>query len=324
MPPAEARAILVSLAVGVALLVLKFAAYFVTGSTAIFADALEGIVNVTASGFALYALSQAHRPADHEHPYGHGKIEFFSAGLEGGMILLAAALSAAKGVDTLVRMLLHGHPAPPGHLAVGLGLMGVAAAANAAVGLNLIRQGRRRRSLVLEADGWHLVSDVVTSGVAVGTLIAVHFTGAAWVDPVAALAVSGYIAWTGVGLIRRSAAGLMDEQDAADTATIVGILGAHCGNGGKHPQICGYHKIRHRHSGRYHWVDFHLLVPGSWDIETGHRVASAIEWEIECALGEGNATAHVEPCPEADCGNCPTDPPVAPPVPPGRAATADV
>ena len=320
VPVVEARAILLSLGVGVALLGVKFAAYFVTGSTAIFADALEGIVNVTASGFALYALSQAHRPADHEHPYGHGKIEFFSAGLEGGMILLAGVVSAVKAIDAL----LHARHVPPGRLGVGLLLMGVATGANWAVGRYLIRRGRQLRSLVLEADGKHLVSDVITSAAAVAALLVVRATGAAWVDPVAALVVSAYIAWTGVGLIRRSAAGLMDEQDATDTATIANILGGHCGPAGRHPQICSYHKIRHRHSGRYHWVDFHLVVPGTWDIETGHRVASAIEYEIECALEEGNATAHIEPCPAAECGRCPTDPPVAPPVPAGAAATADV
>ena len=299
-----------------ALLGIKFAAYFATGSTAIFADALEAIVNVTASGFALYALHQAHRPADADHPYGHGKIEFFSAGVEGAMILVAAVVSAVKAVDALLL-----HPAVISHnrLGVGLGLMGVATAANAAVGWHLIRQGRRQRALVLEADGWHLISDVVTSGSAVAALLAVRATGAAWVDPVVALAVSAYIAWTGVGLIRTSAAGLMDEQDAADNTLIRGILDAHCGPDAAHPRVCSYHKLRHRHSGRYHWVDFHLVVPGTWDIDTGHRVASAIEYEIERAVHEGNATAHVEPCTAATTDpahRCPAGPPVAPPVPP--------
>jgi cation diffusion facilitator family transporter len=320
VPPAESRAILVSISVGVALLGVKFAAYFATGSPAIFADALEGVVNVTASSFALYALVMAHRPADVDHPYGHGKIEFFSAGAEGGMILLAAAVSTVKAVDALVRP----HLSHESHLGVGLGLMGVATAANAVVGAYLIRRGRSRRSLVLEADGWHLMSDVITSGVAIGALLLVRATGWGWADPVAAVVVSAYIAWAGVGLIRRSAAGLMDEQDARDTVVIRGILDAHCGPAGHHPQVCSYHKLRHRHSGRYHWVDFHLVVPGTWDIETGHRVASAIEWEIEQALEEGNATAHVEPCPEPECAGCPTDPPIAPPVPVGRGATADV
>ena len=320
VPAVESRAILISLGVGLALLLVKFAAYFVTGSTAIFADALEGIVNVIGSGFALYALVLAHRPADPEHPYGHGKIEFFSAGLEGGMILLAAAVSAAKAVETLLR---HGH-VRQAELGKGLLLLGIATAANAAVGLYLIANGRRRRSLVLEADGWHLMSDVVTSVAAIGALILVRYTGWTWADPVAAIGVSAYIAWAGIGLVRRSAEGLMDTQDVGDTALLRGILDAHVGRAGRQPQICSYHKLRHRHSGRFHWVDFHIVVPGHWDIETGHRVASAIEYEIELALEEGNATAHVEPCPTAECDRCPVDPPVAPPVPVGAAATADV
>ena len=320
VPPAEGRAILISVAVGGALLFVKFGAYFVTGSTAIFADALEGIVNVIGSGFALYALVLAHRPADPEHPYGHGKIEFFSAGLEGGMILLAAAVSAGKAVETLLR---HGK-LRQGELGEGLLLLGIATAANAVVGLYLIHSGRRRRSLVLEADGKHLMSDVVTSVAAIAALVVVRYTGWSAVDPVTAIVVSAYIAYAGIGLVRRSAEGLMDTQDAGDTAVICRILDGHVGRAGRHPQVCSYHKLRHRHSGRYHWVDFHLVVPGTWSIEAGHRVASAIEYEIEQALEEGNATAHVEPCPASECPTCPVDPPVAPPVPVGVGATLDV
>ncbi len=320
VPAAESRAILISLAVGIALLFVKFGAYLVTGSTAIFADALEGIVNVTGAGFALYALILAHRPADPEHPYGHGKIEFFSAGLEGGMILVAAAVSAAKAAEALFR---HGR-LEAGALGTGLTLMSLATAANLAVGVYLIAAGRQRRSITLEADGWHLISDVITSAAAILALLVVRYTGLAWIDPAIALVVSGYIAWTGVGLVRRSAEGLMDTQDVADTILIRGILDAHVGRTGRQPQVCSYHKLRHRHSGRFHWVDFHIVVPGTWDIDTGHRVASAIEYEIELALEEGNATAHVEPCPDDGCQRCPVDPPVAPPVPAGAATTAHV
>ena len=272
------------------------------------------------SGFALYALVLAHRPADPEHPYGHGKIEFFSAGLEGGMILLAAAVSAAKAVEVLWRH----EPLDQAGLGLGLVLLSVATAANAAVGGYLIAYGRRSRSLVLEADGWHLMTDVITSVAAIAALVVVRSTGRWWADPVTAIAVSAYIAYEGVKLVRRSAEGLMDAQDVGDTTLIRGILDAHVGPAGRHPQVCSYHKLRHRHSGRFHWVDFHLVVPGTWDIETGHRVASAIEFEIEQALHEGNATAHVEPCPADDCQRCPTEPPVAPPVPVGRGATTDV
>jgi cation diffusion facilitator family transporter len=300
LPRIEARAAVLSLGTGVLLLGIKFAAYFLTGSTAIFADALEGIVNVTAAAFAMYALVLAHRPADPEHPYGHGKIEFFSAGLEGGMILLAAIVGVIKAIDTLIRH----QTLAIDELSTGLLLMTTALISNALVGLYLIRIGRKQSSMTLEADGWHLLSDAITSAAALAALLLVWASGWAPADPLIAIAVSFYIALTGIRLMRRSAAGLMDEQDAADNAAICKILDAHMGPSGIEPHICSYHKLRHRHSGRYHWVDFHLELPGKIDIETGHHTASIIEGEIERALGEGDATAHIEPCKTSDCINC--------------------
>ena len=300
LPRIEAQAALLSLGTGVLLLGIKFTAYFLTSSNAIFADALEGIVNVTAAGFAVYALVLAHRPADPEHPYGHGKIEFFSAGLEGGMILLAAVVAVSKAIETLIR-----HQAlVVNELQTGLLLMTTALLCNALVGTYLVRTGRRQSSITLEADGWHLISDAVTSTAALIALLLVWASGWTPADPLIAIAVSFYIALTGIRLMRRSAAGLMDEQDAADNAAICKILDAHVGPSGIEPRICSYHKLRHRHSGRYHWVDFHLMLPGNLNIETGHHSASVIEGEIERALGEGDATAHIEPCKTAECGNC--------------------
>jgi cation diffusion facilitator family transporter len=302
LPRIEAQAAVLSLGTGAVLLFVKFTAYFLTGSTAIFADALEGVVNVTASGFAMYALVLAHRPADPEHPYGHGKIEFFSAGLEGGMILLAAVLAIAKAIETLVRR----QHLRISELGTGLLLITVALLANAMVGGYLVRTGKKQSSLTLEADGWHLLGDAVTSTAAVFALLLVRLCGWAPADPLIAIAVSLYIALTGIRLMRQSAAGLMDEQDASDNAAIRSVLDAHVGPTGKSPQICSYHKLRHRHSGRYHWVDFHMVLPGGLDIETGHHTASVLEGEIERALGEGDATAHVEPCKRPDCRNCGT------------------
>jgi cation diffusion facilitator family transporter len=300
LPRVEARAATLSLGVGILLLGIKFCAYFLTGSTAIFADALEGIVNVTASAFAMYALVLAHRPPDPEHPYGHGKIEFFSAGLEGGMILLASVAGVSKAIDSLLRH----QKLTAGELGPGLMLLSFALLTNALVGVYLIKAGRKQTSITLEADGWHLITDAVTSTAAVCALLIVWATHKAWADPAIAMLVSIYIAWTGIKLMRRSAAGLMDEQDATDDAMLRKILDSHLGPAGKEPCICSYHKLRHRHSGRYHWVDFHIMLPGNLDIETGHETASAIEYEIELALGEGNATAHIEPCKTDGCENC--------------------
>lgn len=300
VPKPEARAAGLSLGVGTALMGVKFAAYLLTGSSVIFADAMESIVNVLAAGFAVYALYYAHQPADDSHPYGHGKIEFVSAGFEGGMILLAALAGSAKAVDALI----HGTAPAAAKLEVALLLVAFALAVNGAMGWYLVRTGRRQNSLTLVADGKHLLTDAVTSVAAIVGIGMVRFTGTAWADPVAALAVSAYVATTGIGLVRHSLAGLLDRQDVADDELLRGILGAHIGPNGTEPRICGYHKLRHRHSGRYHWVEFHIQVPAGWNVARGHEAASAIEREIQGALGEGNATAHVEPCGDTTCGQC--------------------
>jgi cation diffusion facilitator family transporter len=300
VPSDESRAVLLSLVVGVTLLVVKFVAYFLTGSAAVFSDAMESIVNVAASSFALYSLVLAHAPPDENHPYGHGKVEFFSGGFEGGMILLAAVVATVKAVDDLLR----GTQLADARLEWGLVLMAATLPVNGLVGLYLVRTGRRKGSVTLVADGHHLMTDAITSVVALLALGVVRLTGWRYADPIGAMAVSVYIARTGLRLLRQAVGGLMDRQDVEDEALLRRILDGHLGPAGAEPRICGYHKLRHRHSGRYHWVDFHITVPADWDVARGHKVASAIEYEIEQALGEGNATAHVEPCEERDCSAC--------------------
>jgi cation diffusion facilitator family transporter len=309
VPADESRAVLLSLVVGVTLLVVKFVAYFLTGSAAVFSDAMESIVNVAASSFALYSLVLAHAPPDESHPYGHGKVEFFSGGFEGGMILLAAVVATVKAIDDLVR----GAQLAGARLDWGLVLMGATLPVNGLVGLFLVRTGRRKGSVTLVADGHHLMTDAITSVVALAALGVVRLTGWRYADPIGAMAVSVYIARTGLRLLRQAVGGLMDRQDVEDEALLRRILDGHLGPAGAEPRICGYHKLRHRHSGRYHWVDFHITVPADLDIARAHKVASAIEYEIEQALGEGNATAHVEPCEEPGCASCGA---------PGEAATA--
>ncbi len=297
----EARAAAISLGVGAALMLAKFAAFFLTGSAAIFSDALESIVNVAAAAFATYSLFLAHQPADADHPYGHGKIEFLSAGFEGGMVLLAAIVAAIQALIGLAR----GSPdLQSGRLVDGLLLIGCTVVVNAGLGAYLIRIGRRQQSLALEADGHHLISDVWSGVFALAGVGAVKLTGWRWLDPLAAIGVAAFISRTGISLIRRSAAGLMDEQDQNDARTLERLLDSHVGPNGTEPRICSYHKLRHRHSGRYHWVDFHLVLPAIWDIARGHEVATKIEDEIEQTLHEGNATSHIEPCNRPGCRHC--------------------
>jgi cation diffusion facilitator family transporter len=296
----ELRWAWVSLVVGAALLVIKFAAYFLTGSQAIFSDALENVTNIMTAGFAVYSIRLAHRPADMEHPYGHGKIEFFSAGLEGSMVLLAAALIAGKVVMSWLsheQLVVH-------RLDVGLALMSLALLVNGVLGLSLWLRGRKNKALTLEAGGIHLIVDALDSIAVLVAIAIVRLTGWLWVDSAGALAVAVYIAILGLRLLKRSTAGLMDEQDPNERRQLQVILESHIGPSAKEPRICSFHKLRFRHSGRNCWVDFHVMVPKWWNIEQGHRVASVIEHEIEVALGEANATAHVEPCENAGCAEC--------------------
>jgi cation diffusion facilitator family transporter len=241
-------------------------------------------------------LSVAHTPPDAEHPYGHGKAEFLSAGFEGGMIFLAAVVILGRTIDAL----LH-HTLEVEELNVGLALITAAMLANGGMGLFLIRLGRRRKSVTLEADGHHLLSDAITTVAALIALFFVKVFDWRLADPIAALLIAVYIGYMGVSLIRRSIQGLMDRQDIRDEQLLKSILDLHVGTGGKPPTICSYHKLRHRHSGRYHWVDLHILLPAENTVEEGHNIASAIEREIEGALGEGKATAHVEPCRTVEC-----------------------
>lgn len=299
IPRAERIAIGLSVGLGISLLAVKFTAYAMTQSAAIFSDAVESIVNVMASLVALWALSIAHTPPDEKHPYGHGKVEFISAAFEGGMIVLAALFIFVRTIDIALF-----HETQPQSLDLGLLLMILAMVLNGLAGLALVRVGRRQQSITLEADGQHLLADAVTSIAVVVSLAVVRFTGWAWADPLTAVGIAIYIAVAGIRMAQRSFAGLMDQQDVGDERQLHDILNAHTRPEGSEPRVCGYHKLRHRHSGRYHWVDFHLVVPRSLSVADGHRIASTIEYEIEQSLGPGNATAHIEPCEAKDCAAC--------------------
>ncbi len=196
----ERRAALLSLAVSVALMGVKFAAYFVTGSAAVFSDALESIVNVMASAIALYSIVLAHAPPDARHPYGHGKVEFLSAAFEGGMILLAALVITARAAEQFVR------GARVERIEAGIALTLGAMLVNGLVGWVVLRAGKRHGSIALEADGRHLLGDAVTTAAVVAALLVVRVTGWRWVDPLAALLVAFYIsalAWACCAARRR-------------------------------------------------------------------------------------------------------------------------
>jgi len=288
------RAGLVSLIVASVLLAAKYQAYRMTGSAAVLSDALESIVNVVAAVFALGGLVFAGRPADRNHPYGHGKIEFFSAAFEGGLIAFASVLVVYGALRSLIQ--------GPEVRQIGLGILIVLGSAlvNLALGGYLVRAGRRHRSLILVADGQHVLADVWTSaGIVVG-LGLVRFTGLAWLDPVVALLVALWLMWTGFKLVRHAAGGLLDEEDPALLNSVLAALQQHLGNG-----VIRVHHLRAIRSGRFQHVEAHLVVPEFWSVERAHDLSEEVAARTMRDLGaEGEMVFHTDPCHRIYCSVC--------------------
>lgn len=273
------------LSIGAALFTmgLKAAAYFFTGSVGLLSDAAESIVNLVGAGVALAMLTIASRPADEEHAYGHSKAEYFSSGIEGTLILIAAGSIAVAAVQRLI------HPRPLEQVGLGLLVSGAASLLNLAVGQLMIRVGKRRYSITLEANGKHLMTDVWTSvGVLVG-VGAVSLTGWGWLDPVVALAVAANIIWSGVQIVRRSASGLMDTALPVEQQELIrGILEKYRQSG------IDFHALRTRQAGARAFVSFHVLVPGEWTVQRGHDLLEEIEADLRAALPNLVAFTHLE------------------------------
>ena len=290
-------AMAISLVVSIGLLAAKFQAYRLTGSTAILSDALESIVNVVAAGFAIAALIFAGRPADRNHPYGHGKMEFLSAAFEGGLIAFAAVLI----IYEVVQSLLGGVELRD--LDVGMAVVLGAGLVNLVLGFFLVRTGRRYDSLTLVADGRHVLADFYTSaGVVVGLLL-VRLTGVTWLDPVVALVVALNLMWTGVRVVRQASAGLLDEEDTALLDRLLAVLDPHLGQG-----VIRVHHLRAIRAGRFHHVDAHLVVPEFWTVERSHELAEDLAERVMKELGvEGEMVLHTDPCHRIYCRMCDLD-----------------
>ncbi len=292
------RAGWLSLCVSIALFGCKFWAYRVTGSQAVFSDAMETIVNVVAAGLALLVLTIAYKPADREHPYGHGKAEFFSAAFEGGLIAFASVVILLEAVRAVLR------GASLTQTGVGLLVTFGAGVANALLGWYLIASGRRHRSPTLEASGHHVLSDFVTSvGVVVGLLL-VKFTGLDWFDPLVAMAVGVYLGYTGIRLVRKSVGGLMDEEDREIISRLRELVGE------KRPKgIIHLHHMRVMRSGRFHHIDAHVVVPEIWNVAEAHDRTVAFEEELMKNYPyPGELHLHVDPCRRAYCQVCDYEP----------------
>jgi len=294
---ARLRAGFISLAVSVVLLAAKYQAYRLTGSTAILSDALESIVNVVAAVFAIGALIFAGRPADRNHPYGHGKMEFLSAAFEGGLIAFAALVILYEVVVGLT------HGVELRALDLGLAIVLGAGLVNLALGYHLVRTGRRYGSLTLVADGRHVLADFYTSaGVVVGLLL-VRFTGLVWLDPLVAAVVALNLMWTGARLIRQASAGLLDEEDPALLQRLLQVLQPHLGQG-----VIRVHHLRAIRAGRVNHVDAHLVVPEFWSVDRSHELAEDLGERVMKELGaEGEMTLHTDPCHRIYCRMCDLD-----------------
>lgn len=273
-----------SLIVGVIVLGLKAGAYWLTGSVALMSDALESIVNVATALVALIAIRIASTPADAHHPYGHHKAEFFSAVLEGVMIIIAAVLI----IEEAYKGFLNPHPleAP----LEGLLVNGLATAINGFWCWMLIVQGRKHKSPALVADGHHLFSDVVSSGgVVLGVLLAV-ITGWYVLDPLLASLVALNILWSGWKVVKASLSGLLDEAVSDETLASLRSIISTAATG-----AIEVHDLKTRHAGKMTFVDFHLVVPGSISVSEAHEICDKLEQAIKEELGDVTVTIHVEP-----------------------------
>ncbi|MCB1256154.1 MAG: cation transporter [Microthrixaceae bacterium] len=274
-----------SLAASLTTMALKATAAAVTGSIGLLSDALESGVNIVAAVVGIVALRAAAKPPDREHQFGHGKAEYLSAGLEGGMVFTAAAIIVWTSINRLV------HLEPIDQAPLGLALSAVAALVNLGVGLTLVRVGREHRSMTLEADGRHLLTDVWTSaGVLVG-VAAVALFDLPVLDPLIALFVGVNILATGYQLLRRSVVGLLDAAlPTQDAERIMSVLRRHCAE-----DRVEFAAVRTRESGRQRFIHLTMFVPGDWSVRRSHDLADVIEGEIAHELPGAITFTHVEP-----------------------------
>ena len=273
------------LSIGAAIftITLKTIAYFLTGSVGLLSDALESIVNLVGAVMALAMLTIAARPADEDHAYGHTKAEYFSSGVEGSLILIAAASIIIAAIPRLI------NPQPLEQVGLGLGVSVAASLANLLVALVLLQASKKHNSITLEPNAHHLMTDVWTSvGVLAGVGLVV-LTGWERLDPIVAFVVAGNIIWSGFRIVRMSALGLMDTALEPDEQKLVkNVLNSYAKNNVE------YHALRTRQSGARRFVSVHILVPGKWTVQRGHRLLESIESDIRKALPNVTVFTHLE------------------------------
>ncbi|MDH3493792.1 MAG: cation diffusion facilitator family transporter [Acidobacteriota bacterium] len=274
-----------SIAAALATIGFKTSAYIYTNSVGILSDALESFVNLAAAILALWMIKVSERPPDADHEFGHNKAEYFSSAAEGILILLAAVWIVIAAVRRLIT------PAELGNLEFGVIISLIATAINLVVGIVLIRAGKQHQSIVLEADGNHLLTDVWTTIGILTALMLVWVTGWTAADPIAAIVVSIGIGYTGYKLVRKSVLGLMDTAiDSDDLERVQSVL-----NGYAESHGVDFHAVRTRRSGPKKFIYFHLLVPDEWTVKKGHDLSHEIEEEILAGISDAAVFIHLEP-----------------------------
>lgn len=288
------RMILLSFAISVLLMGTKFLTFHITQSSAVLSDALESIINVVAGAFASLSIWMSAKPPDAEHPYGHGKIEYFSAGFEGALITIAAAGIFYTGIQSL----RYPHDLP--NLETGMGILLAATLVNLALGLALVKTGRKTESITLIADGQHILTDVYTSAGVLAGLVLVFVTGQLWLDGIIACMVGINILITGVKLVYQSFARLMDASDPLLLDEIANSLERH-----RRTEWIDIHQLRAWRAGHFIHIDLHLVLPKDLSMEHAHNESKAVEFLLVNHF-EGNASVlvHIDPCNEKLCPIC--------------------
>ena len=272
----------------------KFVAYFITGSNAVFSDAAESVVNVIASSFAFYSVYLTSRPKDENHPYGHGKIEFFSAFLEGVLVLIAGLVIIVKAIYNII------YPQEVSSLFLGTVIIAISGMINLFVGLYLIKIGNKQKSITLKADGKHLLTDTYTSIAIVVGLLLILFTNILWFDSLCAGLVAFYIVFTGYKLIRTSVGGLMDESDSSLVATVARTLQTN-----RQDAWIDVHNLRTQQYGADLHIDCHVTLPYYFELTEVHKQISDIDALVNKSdIGKAELFIHADPCLPQCCHYC--------------------
>lgn len=291
----EFRIILLSLGVSLLLTIAKFTAYFITLSVAILSDALESIINVVAGGFACYSIYLSGKPKDANHPYGHGKVEFFSIGFEGAMIFIAGILILFKAIQFFII------PHQLQRIDSGIWVVAGTALVNLLLGIYLVRSGKRLQSITLSGNGAHILTDAYSSAALIAALVILYFTGQTWIDPVVSIMIALLILRKGYQLMRQSISGLMDETDMKVVDRVIDILNNH-----RRPNWIDVHNMRVQQYGNNYHIDCHVTLPYYLSLLAAHDAVKEMEILVNRELRghEVEFFIHMDPCIPASCQHC--------------------